>query len=118
MVGAADDITESYFPNDITIDSSIPDKTAVSTNNTNCNLAEICDALRKNVLDSDTVYVAQREGLVIFGSEKQQDIEIAKAYCLDNGINLDQVFFILIKEEAANLITDHQTIIIMLDGFV
>ena len=65
MGAFADDITEPYIPDDITVDSTIPDKIVDSSSNTNYILAEICDALRKNVLDSDTVYVARREGLVI-----------------------------------------------------
>ena len=111
--------TDAFIPEGMEVaDSTVPDEDVAPTDNINNNLAEICDTLRKNVLDSDTVYVASREGLVIFGSEKQQDIDTAKAYCLDNSINLDQVFFILIKEEATNLITDHETIITMLNDFV
>ena len=112
--------TDAYIPDGISVetDTNIPNVIAAPTDIINEELEAICEALRNNILDADTIYVAKREKLVIFGSEKQQDIDAAKAYCSDNGINLDLVFFILIHEENTELITDHETIIAMLNDFI
>jgi len=95
----ADDtmITPPYIPEGIEV--APEDTVEITEKDADADLYTICDNLREFATDKNAVYVSKKDGIVVFGSEKQEEIDKAKAYCQDNKIDSKYVFFILIEEE-------------------
>ena len=90
----------------VTTDSELTTTTTIVSGDISLeDLYAICNALKENVLDADSVYVSESDKLVIFGSANQEDLDNAMAYCLEQGFNLDLIRFVLITEETSTTTT-------------
>ena len=97
-------ITDLYIPDNATVETTTATIGISTKSSVNNGLEKICKDLRSNILnDIHTVYVAKDAGIVVFGSDKQENIDKARDYCVENDINLDLVQFILIQPEESSI---------------
>ena len=102
IVSADTMITQPYIPEGIEV--APPDNIDTTETVVDVDLNVICDSLREFATDKAAVFVAKKEGFVIFSSENQKESYQAKAYCEENKIDSKYVFFILSEEEILKVV--------------
>lgn len=97
----------------------VTSETTATTNDISLNeLIAVCQELRENVLDSDTVYVNEEQEYVIFSSTNMEDLNKAKSYCKENGIDTLIQYILITDTTEPGTITDVDEISEMLAAFI